>query len=535
MRLPRVRSATPSTTKPPRRRMRTGEVWPQQAIRICGRVMATVSGSVMDLEGVVGTAPPRGQDPPRPGGDHQGRRALLSRLLDPVRWEDRHQRLAAQPVLRACTRSDIRTLARLGDECVIPAETVVCHEGRIGYWFFVVIDGGIRLSRDGKTLATVGAGSHFGEIAILGFGPQPMTATALVDSAVYVLGRRHRLDLIHAMHGLRRGLFPGVPADAFQEKIRELRAEGQEGWRRLPQRHDATEPARIGLLAGTLHVLPSRARTPIGAPLSALIAGPEPAGNSPEPTSRRETRAGPLKRRVLGVACASAVAALVTIGFLFHPGLLVVRPHAVIDVTDDVVVEGVPTHEPSGRYILTAVSISEPNLFGVAHALLRGEQTLTAEDVDDPIGQRALAREEYLGSQRDVVAFIAARAGIDPSQVVVSFRDRQLSGPSAGLVYALLLADITRQVDVPRGRVIAATGILEHDGDVLPVGFVAIKAQVAQRADADLFVVPTAQGVGRGGTSVVAVATFDDALRALAIAGSQTPAAPHRSPRVAGP
>lgn len=473
----------------------------------------------MDLEGVVGTAPPRGQDPPRPRSEHPHHRSLLGRALDSVRWEERHQRLAGQPVFRECTRSDIRTLARLGDECVVPAETVVCQEGRIGYWFFVVIDGGIRLSRNGKTLATLGAGSHFGEIAILGFGPQPTTATALVDSAVYVLGRRHVLDLIHVMYGLRRGLFPDVPADAFQQKTRELRAEGQEEWRRMPRRQNAAEPAQAERLPGALRVFPSRARTPLGSPFSSLVAGPGPVGLVPEarPLGRR---LAPLKRRAIGAAGVSVFAALVMIGFLFHPGLLVVQPYATIDVTNDVVVEGMPTHAPSGRYILTAVSISEPNLFGAGHALLSGEQTLPAEQVDDLADQREIARDEYLGSQRDAVAFIAMRAGVDPNRVVVSFRDRKLSGPSAGLVYALLLADITRQVHVPRGRVIAATGILEQDGDVLPVGFVAIKAQVARRAAADLFVVPTNQAPVARGTPVVTVATFDDALRALAGEGA---------------
>lgn len=288
------------------------------------------------------------------------------------------------------------------------------------------------------------------------------------------------------------------------------------------------------LLPGALHVFPSRARTPVGSPFSSLVAGPEPVGLAPDAT-RVGTRLAPLERRAIAAACASVLAALILIGFLFHPGLLVVRPHAIIDVTNDVVVEGMPAHAPSGRYILTAVSISEPNLFGAAHALLSGDQTLAAEHVDDAADQRQIARGEYLGSQRDAVAFIATRAGVDPKQLVVRFRDRRLSGPSAGLVYALLLADITRQVDVPRGRVIAATGILEHDGQVLPVGFVAIKGQVAQRADADLFVVPTAQGAGSQGTPVVAVATFDDALRALAGGGARTPAAFPESTRVAGP
>src|SRR3954453_1449391 len=152
-------------------------------------------------------------------------------LSDPLRWDDTHRRLAALPLLQACSRSEIRPLAHIGDECVVPAGTELVHEGGIGYWFFVIEDGAVELTRDGMVVASLGPGSHLGDVAILGFGPQAVSATATADTTVYVMGRRHLLDLAFEMDGLRAGLFPGLDLDQFLQRVRALRVEGDASWR----------------------------------------------------------------------------------------------------------------------------------------------------------------------------------------------------------------------------------------------------------------------------------------------------------------
>ena len=73
----------------------------------------------------------------------------------------------------------------------------------------------------------------------------------------------------------------------------------------------------------------------------------------------------------------------------------------------------------------------------------------------------------------------------------VSFRKRpDVGGPSAGLVYALAVADMLDHRDDARGRAVAATGTIAPDGSVGPVGGVAEKAVAADGAGADLFLVP---------------------------------------------
>ena len=76
----------------------------------------------------------------------------------------------------------------------------------------------------------------------------------------------------------------------------------------------------------------------------------------------------------------------------------------------------------------------------------------------------------------------------------VRFTERpDVAGPSAGLAYALAIADLLDHGDYARGRTVAATGIIQVDGDVGLVGGVEQKALAAERAGAELFLVPSAE------------------------------------------
>lgn len=51
-------------------------------------------------------------------------------------------------------------------------------EGAPGYTFFVLVEGSATVSAGGETLATLGPGDFFGEIAILGDGRRTATVTS---------------------------------------------------------------------------------------------------------------------------------------------------------------------------------------------------------------------------------------------------------------------------------------------------------------------------------------------------------------------
>lgn len=95
-----------------------------------------------------------------------------------------------------------------------------------------------------------------------------------------------------------------------------------------------------------------------------------------------------------------------------------------------------------------------------------------------------------------------------------------VGGPSAGLAFALdVMEELGRDVD--HGHRIAATGEIELDGSVLPIGGVEQKTIGARRAHVDAFLVPAGDNAREArryahGLRIVPVTSFQQALRALA-------------------
>ncbi len=100
----------------------------------------------------------------------------------------------------------------------------------------------------------------------------------------------------------------------------------------------------------------------------------------------------------------------------------------------------------------------------------------------------------------------------------ITFDDRpDIGGPSAGLAYALAIADMLDPDDLIRSRAIAATGTIGADGAVGAVGGVPEKAVAAEDAGAELLLVPASEvgEVGSTGVAVRGVTTLDEALQVL--------------------
>jgi Lon-like protease len=95
-----------------------------------------------------------------------------------------------------------------------------------------------------------------------------------------------------------------------------------------------------------------------------------------------------------------------------------------------------------------------------------------------------------------------------------------IGGPSAGLAFALdVMEELGRDVD--RGYRVAATGELEPDGSVEPIGGIKQKTIGVRRAKVDVFLVPAGDNATdarkhAGPVRVIPVETFRQALHALA-------------------
>lgn len=63
--------------------------------------------------------------------------------------------------------ADLTAVAEQAIEVEFPANRVIARQGEIGTGFFLVVDGAVRVVRDGDELAVLRAGDFFGELSVL--------------------------------------------------------------------------------------------------------------------------------------------------------------------------------------------------------------------------------------------------------------------------------------------------------------------------------------------------------------------------------
>ena len=97
-------------------------------------------------------------------------------------------------------------------------------------------------------------------------------------------------------------------------------------------------------------------------------------------------------------------------GYLYSPPVAVIEPGQSFDVTGDIKITGRDADEVKGKYLLTSVSVQQPNALGLAWALLRSEDIISLETVipagSDP--DRYFEQQRVLFKETQMVAAAAA-------------------------------------------------------------------------------------------------------------------------------
>ena len=127
--------------------------------------------------------------------------------------------LSKVPLLAALDRRGLEEVARLADEVDLPADRVVTRQGASAAEFFVIIDGTVRIDRDGEHLTDLGPGDFFGELSLLGEVPRTATATCSTPCRLLVVGHREFHSLLSK--------FPTIQAAVLEALARRIaRLEG---------------------------------------------------------------------------------------------------------------------------------------------------------------------------------------------------------------------------------------------------------------------------------------------------------------------
>jgi PDZ domain-containing protein len=111
-----------------------------------------------------------------------------------------------------------------------------------------------------------------------------------------------------------------------------------------------------------------------------------------------------------------AIVVLLAGGFLIHPPVAVIGPGASYDVAKDITIKGVKTTPMHGAFLLTSVSVSQPNVFGWLAAEVSGKQVMALSAVvPNGVNQNKFFEDqkaEFRQSEQFAAAAAAKAAGM---------------------------------------------------------------------------------------------------------------------------
>ncbi len=112
--------------------------------------------------------------------------------------------LRRAPLFADLSKDELRQLARASEDIEVRAGKVLCREGELAREFFVIIDGEVEVTRDGRRLSTLSDGDFFGEIALIEDIPRTATVTATSDLRFFVLTRQAFWSMVDGMPDVER-------------------------------------------------------------------------------------------------------------------------------------------------------------------------------------------------------------------------------------------------------------------------------------------------------------------------------------------
>ena len=139
--------------------------------------------------------------------------------------------LARMPLFRPLNDREILRVLQVTDVSDYKNGETIISEGDKGEELYIVLSGQAQVTRNGAQIATLSAGDHFGEMALV--RSQPRSATVISDgnSELMVIRRTEFFEILRKEHSLAVKLlwqFLGVLADRLADTSRELGAAKEE-------------------------------------------------------------------------------------------------------------------------------------------------------------------------------------------------------------------------------------------------------------------------------------------------------------------
>jgi serine/threonine protein phosphatase PrpC len=104
--------------------------------------------------------------------------------------------LRAIPLFKYLSYKGLVKVMNITDNRRVPAGTLLFEEGSRGEDFYLILQGRVAIEKGGLLLAELGAGGHFGEMAMVDKSPRSATARVVEDSKLLIIQRQQFYEIM---------------------------------------------------------------------------------------------------------------------------------------------------------------------------------------------------------------------------------------------------------------------------------------------------------------------------------------------------
>jgi CRP-like cAMP-binding protein len=107
-------------------------------------------------------------------------------------------------LFRGCSKKELGQIALIADEIDFPAGKTLIRQGETGRQFFVVIEGQVEISQDGKRFPPRGGSEFFGEISLVSRSPTTATVETVTPMRALVIAPQQFRALLDRTPSIQR-------------------------------------------------------------------------------------------------------------------------------------------------------------------------------------------------------------------------------------------------------------------------------------------------------------------------------------------
>lgn len=114
------------------------------------------------------------------------------------------------PLFNQCRGQPLEAISQLTDEVDVPDGYTLMRQGDLAREFFLIVEGKVRIERDGTAVTTLGPGDYLGEIALLSEGRRTATAVTEGPARLLVITHQGFNSLLDSSKSIRAAIFEAI-------------------------------------------------------------------------------------------------------------------------------------------------------------------------------------------------------------------------------------------------------------------------------------------------------------------------------------